>query len=145
MSERPAEAAFPLGGREFVVLMAAIQALQALAIDAMLPALGDMSHALGAGVSNQRQLVIGVFLICSGLASLFPGAIADALGRRRVLFFCLGAYVLMNLGAAFAQDFTTLLVFRALTGLGSSGLIVLTAAIIRDRYSGDRMARLQSL
>jgi DHA1 family bicyclomycin/chloramphenicol resistance-like MFS transporter len=145
MPERPAETPFSLGGREFVALMAMIQALQALAIDAMLPALGEMSQALGVADANERQLVIGVFLICSGLGSLFPGAIADRFGRRPVLFVCLGGFVAMNLAAALSRDFTVLLVFRALTGLSCSGLMVLTGAIIRDRYEGDRMARLQSL
>lgn len=134
-----------LGGREFVVMMALIQALQALAIDAMLPALGVMSQALDVDDANRRQLVIGVFLMFSGFGSLFPGAIADRFGRRPVLFTCLGGYVAMNLAAALSRDFTVLLVFRALTGLFCSGLLVLTGAIIRDLYEGDKMARLQSL
>lgn len=134
-----------MGVKEFVALMAMIQALQALAIDAMLPALGVMSHDLGVEDSNQRQLVVGVFLICAGLTSLFPGALADRFGRRPILFFSLGGYVAMNLAAAIAPDFTMLLICRGLAGAFSSGLLVLTAAIIRDRFEGDRMARTQSL
>ena len=134
-----------IGGREFVVLMALLQALQALAIDAMLPALGVLSQELGVADANQRQLVVGVFLICAGLGSLFPGALADRYGRRPVLFYCLAGYVTMNLAAALAPDFTTLLIFRGLAGVTSAGLVVLTGAIIRDRFEGDKMARLQSL
>ena len=40
---------------------------------------------------------------------------------------------------------TVLIVLRGLTGLFSAGLMVLPSAIIRDRFDGDRMARLQSL
>ncbi len=138
-------AAGKMGTREFVALMAMIQALQALAIDAMLPALGVMSEDLGVHDSNRRQLVVGVFLICSGVTSLFPGALADRFGRRPVLFASLSGYVLFNIAAALAPDFTLLLVCRGLAGAFSSGLLVLTAAIIRDRFEGDRMARTQSL
>ena len=134
-----------IGDKEFVALMAMLQALQALAIDAMLPALGVLSDDLGATTANQRQLVVGVFLIASGLSSLFPGAFADRYGRRPVLFVCLAGYVLMNLAAAFAPTFTILLILRALTGCFASGLLVLSGAIIRDRFEGDRMARTQSL
>jgi DHA1 family bicyclomycin/chloramphenicol resistance-like MFS transporter len=138
-------AAARMGNKEFVALMAMIQALQALAIDAMLPALGVMSHDLGVEDANQRQLVVGIFLICAGVTSLVPGALSDRFGRRPILFVSLGGYVMMNFAAALAPDFTMLLICRGVAGAFSSGLLVLTGAIIRDRFEGDRMARTQSL
>jgi DHA1 family bicyclomycin/chloramphenicol resistance-like MFS transporter len=136
---------FAMGGREFVALMALLQALQALAIDAMLPALGAMARDFGVYGSNERQLVIGIFLISSGLGSLFPGALADRFGRRPVLFVCVGGYVVFSLAAALAPSFDALLAMRACAGVLSSGMVVLSATIIRDRFSGDKMARTQSL
>lgn len=134
-----------IGDKEFVALMAMLQALQALAIDAMLPALGVMSTDLGVSGANQRQLVIGLFLVGAGATSLFPGALADRYGRRPVLFWSLGGYIVFTLAAALAPSFDLLLACRLLAGGFSSGLIVLTSAIIRDRFGGDRMARTQSL
>jgi MFS transporter, DHA1 family, multidrug resistance protein len=134
-----------MGEREFVTLMALLQALQALAIDAMLPALGVMAEDYGVADSNRRQLVIGIFLIGSGLGSLLPGAFADRFGRRPVLFVCVGGYVVFSLAAALAPTFDMLLAMRLCAGLLSSGMIVLSATIIRDRFSGDKMARTQSL
>jgi DHA1 family bicyclomycin/chloramphenicol resistance-like MFS transporter len=133
-----------IGPREFVALMAVLQALQALAIDAMLPALGHISHELGATSDNQRQLVVGLYLICAGIGSLIPGSLADRFGRRRVVMGCVTAYVIFTAAAALVTSFDALLVTRAALGLTSAGLAVLPAAIIRDRYEGDRMARLQS-
>ena len=141
----PTAKPFAMGEREFVALMALLQALQALAIDAMLPALGVMSGDLGVSDANERQLVVGIFLLCSGLGSLFPGALADRYGRRPVLFVCVGGYVLFSLAAALTTTFTMLLVMRACAGLLASGMVVMSATMIRDRYSGDKMARLQSL
>jgi DHA1 family bicyclomycin/chloramphenicol resistance-like MFS transporter len=135
----------PLSETEFVGLMAAIQALQALAIDVMLPALGAISHDLGVTDANERQLVIGIFLICSGVGSLFPGALGDRFGRRPVVLTCLGAFVAISLASALVTDFTTLLILRGLLGLFTAGMMVMPMAIIRDRFSGDRMARVQSL
>ena len=134
-----------LGIREFVAMMAMIQALQAVAIDAMLPALGTMSAELGVSDSNQRQLVIGLFLLFAGIGSLVPGTLADRFGRRPVLLACLGGYLACTLAAALAGSFTLLLIARAATGLASAGLTVIPPAIIRDRYEGDRMARMQSM
>ncbi len=134
-----------VGRREFICLIAMVQALQALAIDAMLPALGIMAQDLGARDPNERQLVLGIFILASGLGSLIPGALADRFGRRPVLLICLVSYVLINLASALVQDYPTLLVLRAMLGLSASGLAVLPIAIIRDRFEGDAMARLQSM
>ena len=135
----------PLGAREFVAMMAMVQALQALAIDIMLPALGIISAELDAGDPNHRQLVIGVFLIGAGLGALVPGSLADRYGRRPVLLTSLALYILTATGCILVRDFEGLIALRFLQGLSSGGLAVLPPAIIRDRLEGDRMARLQSL
>lgn len=143
--DSPTAKPFPMGEREFVGLMAMLQALQALAIDVMLPGIGVIARDLGVTDANDRQLVIGIFLICSGIGSLFPGALADRFGRRPVLFTCLAGYVLFSASAALVTNFTVLLLLRGCAGFLAAGMLVTSAAVIRDRYSGDRMARTQSL
>lgn len=125
-------------------MMAMLMALQALCIDAMLPALGAIAGDLGVTDPNRRQLVIGVYLLASGIGALFPGALADRFGRRPVLLCSLGIYLALALGCALVTDFTVLLALRALQAIGSAGLSVLPQAIIRDRFGGDRMARMLS-
>lgn len=134
-----------IGAREFVVLAALLQSLQALAIDAMLPALGEIARDLDAPGSNDRQFIIGAYLVGTGLGSLIPGILADRFGRRPVLFGCLIAYCTLNLACALAKDFAMLIALRTLTGFCTAGMMVLPAAMIRDRFEGDRMARLLSL
>lgn len=136
---------FPLSGIEFVALMAALQALQALGIDVMLPALGVISNDLALSDPNERQLVVGVFLICGGIGSLVPGALADRFGRKPVIAFALCAYLVFSLACALVSDFTMLLVARGLQGVFSAALMVLPMTVIRDRFEGDKMARTQSL
>jgi DHA1 family bicyclomycin/chloramphenicol resistance-like MFS transporter len=133
-----------LGQGEFVAMMAMTMALQALAIDAMLPALGQIASDLHVSDPNRRQLVVGVFLVAAGLGALIPGALADRYGRRPVLIGSLTLYVLLSLGCALAPDFDMLLVLRAAQAIGSAGLSVLPGAIIRDRSDGDGMAKMMS-
>lgn len=133
-----------MGQGEFIALMAMTMALQALAIDAMLPALGQIAHDLHVDDPNRRQLVVGMFLASAGFGALLPGALADRFGRRPVLLGSLACYVALSLGCALAGDFGTLLALRAAQAVGSAGLAVIPSAIIRDRHDGDRMARLMS-
>ncbi len=133
-----------IGERELVVMMATLMALQALSFDSMLPALPAIADSLEAGDANRRQLVVGVYMIGTALGALFPGALADRFGRRPVLFGCIICYFIMSLVCALAPDFNVMLVGRSLQGFLSAGLTVLPSAIVRDRYSGDRMARMQS-
>ena len=129
---------------EFIALMGLMQALQALAVDSMLPALGRMAGELHVHDANQRQLVVGIFLMAGGLGCLIPGVFADRYGRRPVLAVCLSAYVLCSAACGLVTSFDQLLILRAILGLFSACLMVLPSAIIRDRFEGDAMARLQS-
>ena len=72
---------------EFIGLVAALMALNALAIDVMLPALPYMGEALGVTNENERQLVVSAYMIGFGAAQLAFGPITDRFGRRAPLFF----------------------------------------------------------
>ncbi len=61
-SPRP-QRARAIGERESIAMMALVMALQALAIDAMLPALGNIASDLAVTDPNERQLVVGSFMI----------------------------------------------------------------------------------
>ena len=134
-----------IGQRELVVMVALLMSLNALAIDAMLPALGDMAADLGAGEGNRRQLVVAVYLLASGIGCLWPGSFADRYGRRPLLFFSLGTYALLSVLMALIDRFDLMLAARAVQGLLGAAIMVVPMAVIRDRYEGDRMARLMSL
>lgn len=130
---------------ELVALMATLMSLQALSIDAMLPALPVMGDELGAPDANSRQLIVGLYIAANGVGCLFPGPLADRFGRKPVILFSLIGYIVLALACAFAWDFHMLLGLRVIQALCASGLSVVPAAIIRDRYEGDQMARLMSL
>ena len=61
--EQPAS----IGQRELIVMIALLMSLNALCIDGMLPALDDIARELGAESGNQRQLIVGVYLLANGL------------------------------------------------------------------------------
>ncbi len=120
-------------------------AVNALAIDSMLPALPNIGLDLGVSEENRRQWVIGAYLLGFGGAQLFVGTLSDRYGRKPVLLASLLLYVVCSLAAAFAQSFDLLIAARIVQGLGAAASRVLTVSIIRDCYSGRRMAQVMSL
>ncbi|MEO1136731.1 MAG: MFS transporter, partial [Pseudomonadota bacterium] len=130
---------------ELVAITAAAMALNALAVDIMLPALGIIGDELGAAHANDRQLIIVVYVIANGVAQLFFGPIVERFGRKKVLLWSLGAYILCSLLSVFAASFTMLLAARAFQGMATAGARVSALATVRDQCSGRRMAEVMSL
>ncbi len=134
-----------LGFPELVAFTAAIMALNALAIDMMLPALGTIGDELGAAADNDRQLIVVVYVVGNGLAQLFFGPIVDRFGRRPVLLLALGGYIVGSALSVFAESFSLLLAARAFQGVATAATRVASIAIVRDLCSGRRMAEVMSL
>jgi MFS transporter, DHA1 family, multidrug resistance protein len=130
---------------EFIALVAALMALNALAIDVMLPALPYMGEALGVANENERQLVVSAYMIGFGAAQLVFGPITDRFGRRAPLFVGIAFYVVCAFLATFAPTFATLLILRFIQGLGAASTRVIATSVVRDRFSGREMAEVMSL
>lgn len=133
-----------LGERELMWMMAMLMALNAFGIDAILPALDALAADL-AVPGNDRQFVIGVFLLTGGIGSLVPGALADRFGRRPILLGSIAIYIVLSLFSALAPTYEALIAVRAAQGFFAAGIVALPPAIIRDRVGGDRMARMMSV
>ena len=133
------------GKTEFVVLIAALMAANALAIDAMLPALPAIGEALGVVEDNRRQLVITAYLLGFGASQIFYGPVSDRFGRKMLLVSCMGLYALFGALAGLAGSMDVLLAARFMQGVAAGGTRVLVVAIVRDRFRGSAMAQIMSL
>ena len=136
---------FPMPDREFVALMASIMALNALAIDSMLPAFPAIGASLHVTNPNSLQYMISSYMMANAVGSLVAGPLSDRFGRRRILLMSIAFAALGGLVSAIASSYPVLLVTRAVHGFFAAGLGVLAVSVIRDRFEGDQMARLMSL
>lgn len=132
------------GFGEFVVLIAAMMSTQALAVDAMLPALATISRELGVRNANHAQWIVTAYLAGVGTGQLLWGLLSDRFGRRPILLCGLGLYALAALLCALSTSFEGLLIWRVLHGLAAASVVV-GRSVIRDLYSGRTMARVMSL
>jgi DHA1 family bicyclomycin/chloramphenicol resistance-like MFS transporter len=134
-----------MGFPEFVAIVAAIMALNPLAMDLMLPALPDVGSAFHISNANKLQTVLSVFLTGFGAGQFIMGPLSDRFGRRPILLFGMLVYGAASVLAIVAPSFEALLLARALQGLGTSATRVIATSVVRDCYAGRRMASVMSL
>ena len=111
----------------------------------MLPALPAIGRSLHIASENDRQWVIVVYLASFGAGQMIWGPIADRFGRKTLLMGGMIAYAAASLLAGFTGSFELLLVTRMLQGVACSAARIMLISIIRDCYSGRKMARVMSL
>ena len=120
-------------------------AIVALSIDIMLPAMPVIAQDLNLSDPQRAPLILTSFLIGLGLATFIVGPISDAIGRRPVVFVGLTIFAVGAIWAWTSTSFEGMIAARVLQGVGAAGPRVVSAAVVRDRYSGAEMASITSL
>jgi DHA1 family bicyclomycin/chloramphenicol resistance-like MFS transporter len=134
-----------LSTAELVAMVAGLSALNALAIDIMLPALPDIGRDFALANDNDRQLVVVSYVALFGVSQLVYGPLADAFGRRSVLIYALGVFIAGSVLCVIAPSFELFLAARALQGVGAAATRVIATAVVRDLTEGRRMAQVMSM
>jgi DHA1 family bicyclomycin/chloramphenicol resistance-like MFS transporter len=120
-------------------------ALAALGIDLMLPAFGAIRADLGlAPDSNAVTGLVTAYFLGLALGQLVYGPVADRFGRRPTLFVGYAVYAVGALAAAALPTLGGIMAARFVWGLGAAGPRVVTLAVVRDRWEGERMSRAMS-
>lgn len=140
-----AKAKLPMPLWEFVCMVASMMALNAFAIDIMLPAMGVIGDYYQLSNPNDQQWILYSYIIGFGVPQLFFGPITDRFGRRNLLKLCLVAYVIFAFMCMATTSFMLLLAVRFLHGIFASGIRVIAVSIVRDLTKGRAMARVMSL
>ncbi len=133
------------GAREMTALLALLMALNAFAIDAMIPALPQIGADLGVDEDNQRQLVVVAYFLGFGATQLVWGPLADRFGRKPVLAAGVALYAVFAILCALATSFPLLIAGRIAMGASAAVTRVLVTSMIRDLFDGESMARIMSL
>ncbi|MBC7009562.1 multidrug effflux MFS transporter [Pseudoalteromonas sp. ACER1] len=112
-----------------------------LAIDIYLPAFPTIAEQFSAS-EKQIQQTVAIFMLTVGLGQLIAGPLADKFGRKPVAITGVTIYGLAAFGAYLAPDFTSLMIARALQGLGACATFVVAFAIVRDRFGSERSGQI---
>lgn len=129
---------------EFIFLVALLNAVVAMSIDMMLPALGVIAAELGASDPNHRQFIITALFTGMTLGTLIYGPASDSIGRKPAIFIGLFIFALGVTICLFARSFEILLLGRFIQGLGAASPGFVAMAMVRDGHAGSAMARIMS-
>jgi DHA1 family bicyclomycin/chloramphenicol resistance-like MFS transporter len=129
---------------EFIVIMASLMSLAAFSIDALLPGLIEIGKDLGITDSRDNQLLIIMIFLGLGVGQLVSGPLSDTLGRKPVIFMGYFVFALASLLCISAKSIEIMVAGRFLQGIGLSAPRTISMAMVRDRFSGNYMARVMS-
>lgn len=134
-----------IGRPQFIAIVASMMALNALAIDVMLPAFPNIQAGFGITDANQVQFILLSYIVGFGGAQLIFGPISDRFGRRAPLFVGIAIYAVCAIAGALAPSFEFLLIARFVQGIGAAATRVIAISVVRDTHSGRGMAATMSL
>ncbi len=112
-------------------------ALDTAVIAPALPVLRDTFHL----DHRAAGLVMVVFILFSLCSTALMANLGDRHGRRPVFLASVSLFALGSLVIALAGDFTTLLVGRAIQGIGGGGIIPTASAVIGDALPQPQRGR----
>jgi DHA1 family bicyclomycin/chloramphenicol resistance-like MFS transporter len=128
----------------FVWIIGAIVALGPLSLDLYLPSLPALQAHFGADTGSVQRTVSSYFLGLA-LGQVVYGSLADRYGRKLPLVAGLVIYAAVSFACAAAPGIDWLIGLRFLQALGACAGIVITRAIVRDRYAPQQMAQVLSV
>jgi len=129
---------------EFIGIMASLMALAAMSIDALLPGLNEIGKAIGVIYPKDNQFIITIVVLGLGFGQLVSGALSDSIGRKPVMYIGCIVFAIASIICVMATHFEIMIAGRFLQGVGLSAPRSVSTAIIRDKYSGNQMARIMS-
>jgi len=128
----------------FALMLSAFSALGPFTVDMYLSSLPQMTADFGTNAST-IQMSLTASLLGLGIGQLVTGPLSDVYGRRKPLIISMLLYLLASLACAFSPGIGMFITLRFIQGFVASAGLVISRAIVRDRYSGVEMVRFMAL
>jgi len=127
--------------RKLILLIALLSAFPPLSTDMYLPAIPLLKEMWGVPLATINLTLVAFFLgYCVSL--LIYGPLSDKYGRRPLLLAGIGIYIVASLFCGFTDNAYSLIVLRALQGIGAASGSALALAMTKDLFEGDERQKI---
>lgn len=89
--------------------------------------------------------VFSIFLLTNAIATPIYGKLADQLGRKRVFIFGVFVFTLGSMLSGMSNSMETLIIWRALQGIGAGVIMPVSFTIVADMYPFEKRAEVVGL
>src|SRR6478752_3979728 len=139
--EKPA--AVGLRSERGPVLIALMLSTALVALDATILATAVPSIVGDLGSFSQFPWLFSIYLLTQAVTTPLYGKLADIVGRRPLLLFGIAVFLAGSVLCGFAWSMPTLIIARAVQGIGAGAVLPVTITIVGDLYSVQERARVQ--
>lgn len=125
------------------VLIALMLSTGLVAIEATILATAVPSIVADIGGFSQFPWLFSIFLLAQAVSVPVYSKLADTIGRKPIILVGIGTFLVGSVLCGFAWDMTSLIVFRAIQGLGAGAVLPVSITITGDIYTVRERARVQ--
>ncbi len=131
------------GRLELLLILGSLAAFGSLSVAMYLPGLPAMAREFNGSMTGVQDTVASFSLgLCLG--QLIYGPISDRWGRRAPLLFGIALFIAATLACILAADLEALVALRFVQGLGGCAGVVISRAVVRDRFTPQESAGIYS-
>src|SRR3954453_18347830 len=126
------------------ILIALMLSTSLIALDSTILATAVPSIVADLGGLTQFPWLFSVYLLAQAVSVPVYAKLADTLGRRPVILFGIGLFLVGSILCGLAWDMGSLIAMRALQGLGAGAVLPMTTTIAADIYTVAERAKTQA-
>jgi MFS family permease len=114
-----------------------------VAIDSTVIATAVPSIVDDLGGFSSFPWLFSVYLLASAVTVPVYAKLADTIGRKPIMLWGIGLFLLGSILCGFAWDMPSLIVFRAIQGIGAGAVLPMAITMVGDIYTLEERARVQ--
>jgi EmrB/QacA subfamily drug resistance transporter len=125
------------------ILLAVMLATALVAIDSTIIATAVPSIVKDIGGFSEFPWLFSIYLLAQAVSVPVYGKLSDLFGRKPVVLFGIGLFLLGSIMCGVAWSMGLLIAFRVVQGLGAGAIMPTTITIVGDLYSIEERAKVQ--
>jgi len=125
------------------LLLAMMLSTGLVAIDSTIIATAVQSIVGAIGGFSQFPWLFSVYLLASAVTVPVYAKLADTIGRKPIMLWGIGAFLLGSILCSVAWNMGALIAFRAIQGLGAGAVVPMAVTMVGDMYTLEERARVQ--